>query len=116
LLNLLPVPGSPSLLPLARSSVPSSDRTCRATCSAEPASTESKERLRPALAPGNVQKTISASVTAIVANDMKFYEKLPELVPHNPTARNIFENSPGPAPRDTTHAPVLTRSDPMPVA
>ena len=56
--------------------------------------TESKERLRPALAPGNLQKTMSAPVTAIIANDIKFYEKLPDLVPHNPTARNIFENSP----------------------
>ena len=43
-----------------------------------------KERLRPALAPGNVQKTMSAPVTAIVAHDLRFYEKLPKLAPHNP--------------------------------
>ena len=43
-----------------------------------------KERLRPALAPGNVEKTVSAPVTVIVAYDLKFYEKLPRLFPHNP--------------------------------
>ncbi len=55
---------------------------------------ESKERLRAALSPGNVQKTMSAPVTAILANDMQFYEKLPKLAPHNPKARSLFENSP----------------------
>lgn len=55
---------------------------------------ESKERLRPALAPANVQKTMAAPVTAIIANDMKFYDKLPKLMPHNPKAVSFFENSP----------------------
>ncbi len=55
---------------------------------------ESKERLRPALATGNVQKTMSAPVTAILANDMRFYEKLPKLMPHNPNAVDFFQNSP----------------------
>src|SRR5437016_2875571 len=57
-------------------------------------SKESKERLRPALAPGNVEKTMAAPVTAIVANDMKFYEKLSKLMPGNPKAASFFENSP----------------------
>jgi len=52
---------------------------------------ESKERLRPALAPGNVQKTMTAPVTAIIANDMRFYEKLPKLMPHNPRAKNSLK-------------------------
>jgi nitroreductase len=43
--------------------------------------TESKERLRPALAPLNVDKTMTAPVTVIVAYDLKFYEHLPELFP-----------------------------------
>lgn len=43
---------------------------------------EGKERLRPALAPGNVDKTMVAPVTAIVANDMEFYEHLPRLFPY----------------------------------
>lgn len=55
---------------------------------------ESKERLRPALAPGNVQKTMTAPVTAIIANDMKFYAKLAKLIPHNPNAVRLFEDSP----------------------
>ena len=45
-------------------------------------SKEAKERLRPALAPLNVEKTMTAPVTVIVAYDMKFYEQLPKLFPH----------------------------------
>jgi 3-hydroxypropanoate dehydrogenase len=44
-------------------------------------SNEAKERLIPALAPGNVGKTRSAPVTAIIAYDLEFYEKLPQLAP-----------------------------------
>jgi 3-hydroxypropanoate dehydrogenase len=43
---------------------------------------EAKERLRPALAPQNVEKTMTAPVTAIVAHDLEFYERLPRLMPH----------------------------------
>ncbi|MGA9528244.1 MAG: malonic semialdehyde reductase [Terriglobales bacterium] len=43
--------------------------------------TAAKERLRPALSPGNVEKTMSAPVTAIVAWDTEFHEKLPKLFP-----------------------------------
>jgi 3-hydroxypropanoate dehydrogenase len=43
-----------------------------------------KERLRPSLAPGNVEKTMAAPVTVIVAYDLQFYKKLPKLFPHNP--------------------------------
>ena len=45
-------------------------------------SREGKERLRPALAPQNVEKTMTAPVTAIVAHDLEFYERLPRLMPH----------------------------------
>lgn len=45
-------------------------------------SPEAKERLRPALAPMNVDKTMSAPVTIIMAWDTEFYEKLPHLAPH----------------------------------
>lgn len=41
-----------------------------------------KERLKPCLAPGNVDKTMAAPVTAIIAHDMAFYEHLPKLFPH----------------------------------
>jgi 3-hydroxypropanoate dehydrogenase len=43
-----------------------------------------KERLKPALAPGNLDKTMAAPVCAIIANDMRFYEHVPKLFPHNP--------------------------------
>ena len=52
-----------------------------------------KERLRPALSPGNVDKTMSAPVTAIVAHDLEFYEKLPKLMPHI-DARSWFAGAP----------------------
>jgi 3-hydroxypropanoate dehydrogenase len=41
-----------------------------------------KERLRPALAPGNLDKTMSAPVVVITAYDEKFYDHLPFLMPH----------------------------------
>lgn len=43
---------------------------------------EAKQRLLPALAPGNVEKTKSAPVTAIIGYDGQFYEQLPKLFPH----------------------------------
>ncbi|MEJ0018329.1 MAG: malonic semialdehyde reductase [Acetobacteraceae bacterium] len=51
---------------------------------------EAKEKLLPALSSGNVAKTTSAPVTAIVAYDPKFYDRLPTLFPHNPEARTWF--------------------------
>jgi 3-hydroxypropanoate dehydrogenase len=54
---------------------------------------EAKERLRPALAPGNLEKTLKAPVTAIVATDYAFFEKLPQLMPHNPGAVNWFRGN-----------------------
>ena len=55
---------------------------------------KAKERLRPALSPGNVQKTMDAPVTVIVAYDLTFHEKLPRLFPHNPAAREGFAGNP----------------------
>ena len=57
-------------------------------------SPQAKERLRPALTAGNVEKTMTAPVTVIVAYDLKFYEKLPKLFPHNPAMRDIFAKNP----------------------
>jgi 3-hydroxypropanoate dehydrogenase len=45
-------------------------------------SKEAKERLKPALSQGNLEKTMSAPVTAIIAYDLEFYENLPRLFPH----------------------------------
>lgn len=43
---------------------------------------EGKERLKPALSKGNLDKTMSAPVTVILAYDNRFYDHLPELFPH----------------------------------
>jgi len=70
------------------------------SANAEPArfaflrSKESKERLRPALAPLNVEKTMTAPVTVIVGYDLRFYERLPKLFPQNPGMAKLFENNP----------------------
>ena len=55
-------------------------------------SKEAKERLRPALAPGNVEKTMAAPVVAIAGYDLKFYEHLPYLFPHA-DAKSWFEGN-----------------------
>jgi len=56
-------------------------------------SPEAKERLRPALAAGNLEKTMAAPATAIVAYDLEFHEKLPRLFPHT-DARSWFAGKP----------------------
>lgn len=43
---------------------------------------EAKEKLKPALAAGNVDKTMTAPVTVIIADNHEFYEDLPKLFPH----------------------------------
>jgi 3-hydroxypropanoate dehydrogenase len=57
------------------------------------ASKDAKERLKPALSANNRDKTMAAPCTVIVAYDTKFYELLPELFPHNQTARSWFEGN-----------------------
>ncbi len=54
---------------------------------------EAKQRLVPALAPSNVDKVLSAPVTAIVGLDFHFYEKLPKLFPQSPGFKDMFEKS-----------------------
>jgi len=41
-------------------------------------SVAAKQRLKPALSPGNADKTMAAPVVAVVAMDSRFYEHLPE--------------------------------------
>lgn len=45
-------------------------------------SDDAKERLKPCLIKENIEKTISAPVTAIIGSDQKFYNRLGELFPH----------------------------------
>ena len=54
---------------------------------------EAKERLRPALDAGNVEKTMAAPVTAIIGHDTRFYDLLPQLSPRV-DARACFVDAP----------------------
>ena len=56
--------------------------------------TAAKERLRPALAPMNVEKVMTAPVTVIIGYDLKFYDHLPKLFPHNTSMAKLFQNNP----------------------
>ena len=50
---------------------------------------EGKARLKPALSAGNVEKTMAAPVTAIVATDTQFFEHMPQIW-HGAGARENF--------------------------
>jgi len=52
-------------------------------------SAEAKQKLRPALSEGNLEKTLKAPVCVIVGHDLAFYEQLPKLFPHT-DARSWF--------------------------
>ena len=56
-------------------------------------SPEAKARLAPALAPGNLEKTMAAPATAILAYDLAFHEHLPRLFPAA-DARSWFVGNP----------------------
>jgi nitroreductase len=53
-----------------------------------------RERLLPAMMPGNLDKTRSAPVTVIVATDTKFFEFMPKVW-HREGAKENFEANPG---------------------
>ncbi len=63
-----------------------------------------KDKLRPALSPGNLDKTMAAPATVIVAYDLRFYEFLPRTFPNNPNAKGIFEG------KDATNQVVCMRN------
>ncbi len=50
-----------------------------------------KEKLRSALSPGNLDKTMAAPCTVIVAHDLRFHEFLQKMFPNNPNAKANFE-------------------------
>ncbi|MDC0857278.1 malonic semialdehyde reductase [Rickettsiales bacterium] len=52
-----------------------------------------KKRLKPHLMEANIDKTMQAPLTAIIAYDLKFHEKLPKLFP-NYDAKSVFDNMP----------------------
>jgi 3-hydroxypropanoate dehydrogenase len=53
-----------------------------------------KARLKPVLAPGNVDKTMAAPVTVIVAWDTEFHENLPRLFPQADVRSYFVGNKP----------------------
>jgi 3-hydroxypropanoate dehydrogenase len=71
-------------------------KMCPTSANSQPArlvflrTAEAKERLRPALAPGNVDKTMSAPVIAIIAHDTDFHTLLHKTFPHNPGFADMF--------------------------
>lgn len=56
-------------------------------------SPEAKAKLKGALMGGNVDKTMAAPVTAIVAYDTAFHEHLPTQFPAMPGARDMFHGN-----------------------
>lgn len=52
-----------------------------------------KEKLKAALVPGNVEKTMTASVTAIIGHDVAAWEHLPRLFPYK-DMRGMFRDNP----------------------
>jgi len=57
-------------------------------------SPEAKEKLRPALSPTNVDKTMAAPLTIVAAWDTEYYEKFPILTPHSPESRERIKALP----------------------
>ena len=57
-------------------------------------SQSSRERLRPALKPNNIDKTMSAPVTAIIAHDTAFWKHAETMFPQNPGAQLTFKDNP----------------------
>jgi len=53
---------------------------------------EAKARLLPLMMDSNRPKTETAPWTVIIAYDMEFHEKIPELFPHNPGAKDWFHH------------------------
>ena len=57
-------------------------------------SPDEKKKLVSVLSEGNIAKVQEAPVTAIIAMDEKFYNKIPELFPHAPQFKDLFASNP----------------------
>ncbi len=57
-------------------------------------SDEAKARLKPILAEGNREKTMTAPAIALIGHDLDFYEHLPKLFPNNPKMKDNFAGKP----------------------
>ena len=56
------------------------------------ASPEAREKLAALAIPANAPKVRQAPVTVIIGHDLDFAEKVPQLFPHNPGAKDWFED------------------------
>lgn len=56
-------------------------------------SAEAKQKLADCVSSANKPKVLGAPVTAIIGYDSQFYDRIPELFPHNPGARDWFANN-----------------------
>jgi 3-hydroxypropanoate dehydrogenase len=54
---------------------------------------DAKKKLAACAIPGNDSKILNAGCTVIIGMDTKFYDKIPQLFPHNPAAREWFSGS-----------------------
>jgi 3-hydroxypropanoate dehydrogenase len=54
---------------------------------------EGKQRLLTHMQPGNVEKTISAPVNAVLAVDNRYHDQLPRLLPFRPDMREMLEGN-----------------------
>ncbi|MSP97320.1 MAG: malonic semialdehyde reductase [Betaproteobacteria bacterium] len=54
-------------------------------------SAEAKQKLAPALSPGNLDKTLAAPVCAIIAWDSAYFENLPRMFAHRAQAIDLFK-------------------------
>ena len=57
-------------------------------------SKEAKERLQPALKPNNIEKTMSAPITVIIAHDVEFWRYAERMFPQNPAVQLGFKDNP----------------------
>ena len=68
---------------------PTSSNTCPARFTFI-RSKEAKERLKPSLDQGNINKAMNSPAVVVISYDTEFYQKLPYLSPHN-NAKSWYE-------------------------
>jgi 3-hydroxypropanoate dehydrogenase len=57
-------------------------------------SSDAKERLRKALKPNNIDKTMKAPITAIIGYDIEFWKHAEKTFPQNPATQQAFKDNP----------------------
>ena len=57
-------------------------------------SSDAKERLRKALKPNNIDKTMNAPITTIIGYDIDFWKHAEKTFPQNPATQQAFKNNP----------------------